>query len=445
MPKQRTKRKAAPGNLTEATIGDVFETETTALPPLNRHRAKKRRSTRTQPQRADLPDNTIINSSNNNLPTSPSANDIAEALFAKLHSSGIHLVKDNNVMPTSEISAILNPSLQTGHASSTQSMQIPFITSIPPLTTVSNGNSDKHDSSLASFQLPLSSDPDVIPAEQFHSSSANVDTPYACHMLKHSIPIDFHVSCKLKDDVWADNYVNFAFLLPSNIEEDSSTLFENFNITISNRKNKRELQSIHQWMNAFDIFMSIYLGKSLNSALALVKYGYTIRGLCKSLGFQAAKTYDEKFRRRVARLPDEKISLLLNKYKCKRSVTLRELQSLLGLLNFACGVIVPGRAFLTMGHTSPHYRIKLNSEPRLDLKLWDLFIKDFNGKSCFLYNKWVSSDVLKLYSDAAGTHGGFAAVFGSKWFAGEWPQEIRNLPITIKELFPIVLAIDIWG
>ncbi|CAC5393647.1 unnamed protein product [Mytilus coruscus] len=162
--------------------------------------------------------------SNNNLHTSPSANDIAEALFAKLHSSGIQLVKDNNVMPTSEISAILNPSSQTVHASSAQSMQIPFITSIPPLATIQHDNSDDHDSSLALFQPPLSSDPDVIPGEQFHSSSANVDIPYACHMLKHSIPLDFHVSCKLKVDVWADNYVNFAFLLPSYIEEDSSTL-----------------------------------------------------------------------------------------------------------------------------------------------------------------------------------------------------------------------------
>ncbi|CAC5425820.1 unnamed protein product [Mytilus coruscus] len=155
MPKQRTKRKAAPGNLTEATIGDVFEMETTALPPLNRPRAKKRRSTRTQPQRADLPDNIIMSSSNNNLHTSPSANDIAEALFPKLHSSGIQLVKDNNVMPTSEISAILNPSSQTGHASSAQSMQIPFITSIPPLATIQHDNSDDHDSSLALFQPPF--------------------------------------------------------------------------------------------------------------------------------------------------------------------------------------------------------------------------------------------------------------------------------------------------
>ncbi|VDI64974.1 Hypothetical predicted protein [Mytilus galloprovincialis] len=135
-------------------------------------------------------------------------------------------------MPTSEISAVLNPPSQTGHASSTQSMQIPFITSIPPLTTIPHDNSDDHDSSLALFQPPLSSDHDVIPGEQFHSSSANVDTPNACHMLKHSIPTDFHVS-----------------------------------------------------------------RKSLNSALALIKYGYTIRGLCKSLGFQAAKTYDEKYRR----------------------------------------------------------------------------------------------------------------------------------------------------
>ncbi|CAC5359196.1 unnamed protein product [Mytilus coruscus] len=135
-----------------------------------------------------------MSSLNNNLQTSPSANDIAEALFAKLHSSGIQLVKDNNVMLTSEISTIPNPSSQSGHASTAQSMQIPVNTSIPPLATVQHDNSDDHDISLAILQPPLSSDPDVIAGEQFHSSSANVDTPYACHMLKHSIPLDFHVS-----------------------------------------------------------------------------------------------------------------------------------------------------------------------------------------------------------------------------------------------------------
>jgi hypothetical protein len=29
------------------------------------------------------------------------------------------------------------------------------------------------------------------------------------------------------------------------------------------------------------------------------------------------------------------------------------------------------------------------------------------------------------------------------WFAGEWPSMMNDLHITVKELFPIVLALDI--
>ena len=50
-----------------------------------------------------------------------------------------------------------------------------------------------------------------------------------------------------------------------------------------------------------------------------------------------------------ARLPDDKLekarSLLLA-FQSKQKVTLKELQSLIGVLNFACSVVVPGRAFL---------------------------------------------------------------------------------------------------
>ena len=28
---------------------------------------------------------------------------------------------------------------------------------------------------------------------------------------------------------------------------------------------------------------------------------------------------------------------------------------------------------------------------------------------------------------------------------GEWPEQIKDLPITFKEIFPIVLALEIWG
>ena len=156
----------------------------------------------------------------------------------------------------------------------------------------------------------------------------------------------------------------------------------------------------------------------------------------------------------MARLPEDKLQKmrsLLAAYKSRRKLTLRELQSLIGLLNFACSVIVPGRAFLrrlidfTVGIVKPHHRIRLTSEARADLLAWETFILQYNGRSCFHFDKWVVSDSIRLYTDAAGVHGGFAAVLGHQWFSGPWPTDMQSLHITIKELFPIVLAIEIWG
>ena len=50
-----------------------------------------------------------------------------------------------------------------------------------------------------------------------------------------------------------------------------------------------------------------------------------------------------------ARLPHEKLDKcrdLLSTFLRRRRVTLQEIQSLTGLLNFACTVVVPGLAFL---------------------------------------------------------------------------------------------------
>ena len=68
----------------------------------------------------------------------------------------------------------------------------------------------------------------------------------------------------------------------------------------------------------------------------------------------------------VARLPDDKLLKCLSMIKdflYRKKVTLKELQSLCGLLNFACQVVLPGRAFLrrlfdlTRGLQKPHHRV----------------------------------------------------------------------------------------
>ena len=67
-------------------------------------------------------------------------------------------------------------------------------------------------------------------------------------------------------------------------------------------------------------------------------------------------------------LPPDKLVKCRDLIACslrRRKVTLRGIQSLTGLLNFACTVVVPGRAFLRrlidliIGIYSPHFLISL--------------------------------------------------------------------------------------
>ena len=133
----------------------------------------------------------------------------------------------------------------------------------------------------------------------------------------------------------------------------------------------------------------------------------------------------------------EKILSLYKRKKCK----VQEIQSLVGQLNFACLVVVPGRPFLrrlidlTRGAKKTHYT-RINQEARADMSAWLEFITSFNSKCLFLPDRWASSDSIKLYTDSAGSLG-YAAVFGKNWFNGRWPQNWQNYHISFLELFPI--------
>ena len=154
-----------------------------------------------------------------------------------------------------------------------------------------------------------------------------------------------------------------------------------------------------------------------------------------------------------ARLPDDKLDKCreqLSSFCSRKSVTLKVLQSLIGLLNFACSVVVPGSAFLrrlidlTKGIRKPTHHVRLTKESKHDLHMWLEFLSAYNGKSFFLSSRWVTSKTLNLFTDAAGSLG-YSAIFGKHWLFGEWPDSWKELNIAILELFPIVLAIEIWG
>ena len=156
--------------------------------------------------------------------------------------------------------------------------------------------------------------------------------------------------------------------------------------------------------------------------------------------------------RMEARLPEDKLkkcrTMLLDFYK-RRKVTLRELQSLIGLLNFTCSVVLPGRAFLrrlidlTRGIRRPHFKIRLNKDAKSDLIVWLSFLEQYNGRTFFLDER-MSASRYEITSDVAGSKG-YGVLFKTHWFYGSWPESWQSLNITVLELFPIVIALHIWG
>ena len=120
------------------------------------------------------------------------------------------------------------------------------------------------------------------------------------------------------------------------------------------------------------------------------------------------------------------------------------------MLNFACSVVVPGRAFLrrlidlNVGEHSLCHYIRINKELKADLRLWQSFLTGFNDRSFFLQDFWDSSDKLELFTDAAGSLG-FGAVFGKKRCYGKWPDHWLHQNIVLLESYPIVLSLYLWG
>ena len=154
-----------------------------------------------------------------------------------------------------------------------------------------------------------------------------------------------------------------------------------------------------------------------------------------------------------ARLPADKlakIKRLLNSYLSRSKLSLVEIQSLVGLLNFAYSVVVPGRCFLrrlieiTRGLRKPHHRVRVTRSAKADMQMWLRFIEEFNGKSFFLEDKWENSVNIKLNTDASNIR--YGRIFGKRWFLWGMASELGVIyHITVKELFPIVLALETWG
>ncbi|XP_077778992.1 uncharacterized protein LOC144326320 [Podarcis muralis] len=115
----------------------------------------------------------------------------------------------------------------------------------------------------------------------------------------------------------------------------------------------------------------------------------------------------------TSRLPSEKlvaVKELISQILPLRKITLKQIQSLLGHLNFACRVVSPGRPFcgrlvkLSAGLRSPHHRVRLSKAVKADLQVWLQFLDGYNGISLWQDSMALLAD-FQVHSDAAGSLG----------------------------------------
>ena len=87
---------------------------------------------------------------------------------------------------------------------------------------------------------------------------------------------------------------------------------------------------------------------------------------------------------------------------------------------------------------------------REDIKVWLTFLSEYNGVTVITDNAWASNETLELFTDSTGGQNRvFGIYFQGKWAQKCWPKLWEEMgilkDITFLELFPVVVALCIWG
>ena len=134
----------------------------------------------------------------------------------------------------------------------------------------------------------------------------------------------------------------------------------------------------------------------------------------------------------------------------KKSASKKDLQRLVGKLNFAVGTVRAGRLFfsriLQFMHATPKHGIRrLGPEVQKDIKWWNTFLQEFDGILMMPEIKWRSPEKF-LSTDSCLT--GIGGYCEGEYFHTEIPAQLQNLKgvhINEYECLAIMVALKIWA
>ena len=112
------------------------------------------------------------------------------------------------------------------------------------------------------------------------------------------IPLGAHISQRIKEKIWNNEFMNLADLLPKLGFEDpwSVTLGPSLITTLKQSSKSRGPLTFYKWNEAFHIYKVIYSERFPPEAPNMLKYMSIVKDAYEMRGTQAFCTYDQSFR-----------------------------------------------------------------------------------------------------------------------------------------------------
>jgi hypothetical protein len=148
----------------------------------------------------------------------------------------------------------------------------------------------------------------------------------------------------------------------------------------------------------------------------------------------------------------------LRQWAARRTASIRQTQSLIGLLAFACKCVRPGRIFLhrmlmklAEAEREKKKTVQVDEEFQADVSWWRKFVDVWNGVSLLPAQHITTAQEIGLATDACSSYG-FGAICGDKWFSQAWSREqreeagrIERESVPFMELYAIAAAAATFG
>ena len=147
----------------------------------------------------------------------------------------------------------------------------------------------------------------------------------------------------------------------------------------------------------------------------------------------------------------KEIISLLTSWLIKDKASLKEIQSLLGKLNFIAACVRPGRVFISRMLRWLKVLYKEDADLHIilsyvkkDILWWHTFLPYYNGVSMMLYEEWCFPD--SVFSSDACLQG-LGGFWEGKFFHSKFPTKFtsKKYSINILKMFAIIVCLKLWG